>query len=103
MAVIEPLRIFAIGFPTIGFKHKHTGRLTDRLGKYFVQFDWSDVQVGQPVTSEDGAFWRNAFSVWRLPKTPGGMATVEVSQDGEVLRMNGNVGVAPVSNSAFPS
>jgi hypothetical protein len=30
---------------------------------------------------------RWVINVWRLPKTPGGMATVEVSQDGEVLRM----------------
>lgn len=41
------------------------------------------------MSVEDARFvdGRWEVNVWRLPKTPGGMATVEVSEKGEVLRV----------------
>jgi len=43
---------------------------------------WKEVEVDS-VDKEEG---RWIISLWRLPKTPGGHATVEVSAEGKVVR-----------------
>ena len=42
---------------------------------------WKDLEV-ESASQEDG-IWR--VTIWRLPKVPGGHATVEVSKDGKIV------------------
>lgn len=59
---------------------KHVAAAKEALRR---EWNWKRMEVDD-VRWVDG-HW--VISVWHLPKTPGGMATVEVSQNGDVLRM----------------
>jgi hypothetical protein len=43
---------------------------------------WREIEV-ESVNREEGCW---VISLWRLPKTPGGHATVEVSVEGKLVR-----------------